>query len=343
MSHKIIALLSALLFSFAPVNADFSPWLFNVYAIDSIGTPAQAYGSSIQGIVGAGNNAYFNGASIHSNAGAGPGTAYSLYTGGKAVWTSGNVQNGGIDAGGNVTISSTSVNGNISSGGKLTGTSGNISGNVTLAQTNQASPSLTISGTLQENTPYTPSINLSAVSAFFQNASSTWAAMSTNVLAVNNFGQLLVTVLTPGMNFLNLTAAQFNSYWGMNFIGTNASNLVINITDTNFSGTLNNLVYSFTGGMTSSNLLVNANSATNILISGQNASLLAPNALITFPSGQVTGNLVANNLRGAGSVVSGSFSGFASIAVPEPSTYLILGSMLLICIYAARRKINITA
>lgn len=340
---KCLIILSAFVFSFASVNADFSPWLFNVYAINNIGTPPQGYGSNIQGIVGAGGNAYFSGASLHTNAGAGPGTAYSLYTGGNTTWTSGNVQNGGIAAGGNVTINNTSVGGGVTGGGNLSGSSGSINGNVTLAGNNNANPGLTISGTVQQNTPYTSPINLAAVSSFFQNASSTYAAMSTNVTAVNNFGQLLVSALSPGLNILNLTAAQFNSYWGINFTGTNATNLVINITDTNYSGTLNNLVYSFNGSMTSSNLLVNANSATNLTISGQNASLLAPNATITFPSGQVIGNLVAKNLTGAGSVVSGAFAGFASIGVPEPSTYLLLGSMLILCFYLTRRKSQVTA
>jgi choice-of-anchor A domain-containing protein len=92
-------------------------------------------------------------------------------------------------------------------------------------------------------------------------------------------------------------------------------------------------------GLNPNQVLINLANATILALQGGTyASVLAPNATITFNSGVLQGNLVANNLFGSGQVNSGAFIGFENLVTPEPTTYLLLGSMLGLIVFLSWRK-----
>src|SRR5690242_3262768 len=119
------------LFLFPFVNAASpAPGSFNVYSINDIGQNTNSpYGnSSFQGTVGAGGNVYMQNLSVNSN-GAVTGNP-SLYAGQNVILNAGQVFNGGIEAGGNITTNNSTISGNINGGNQLRGTNGSINGNV---------------------------------------------------------------------------------------------------------------------------------------------------------------------------------------------------------------------
>jgi choice-of-anchor A domain-containing protein len=318
---------------------------FNVYVIDDIGTSSQAYGSDFQGIAGAGGNVYFSGMSLNANNTV-PSSLYSLYTQGNVTYQSGQINNGGIQAGGNINFSSGSVSGSVNSGGNLNGSGGSISGNAVLGGVNNSS--LSINGTVSQHQSFTPGINYSSLDSFFSNASQYWSSQAQNVtnytIGGNNTSLTINSTLVAGHNILNLTAAQFSSLTSLTVSGPSNSFLIINVNGTNVTSQLTNFNLSGSG-FNINNVLVNLPQATTATING-GASLLAPLANVTYASGALNGDLVAENLYGSGQVNQGAFIGYANdkgLTVPEPSGYMVMGSFLLLTTLAGYRKLGRTA
>jgi choice-of-anchor A domain-containing protein len=335
-------LLSPMGYLAADINSD--PWQMNVYTISGMGNSNSAYsGASIQGTVGSGGNVYLSSVGLNTS---GPAATYALYANGNASFVSSSSYNGGLSVGGNLNYTSSATTGNVQSGGNLTGSSGNIQGNVTLQGTNQAGGGLVISGTVAQNQPFTNPLNASAVNSYFQNASSFWGGLSSTATWSNVYGQIVVSNLQAGRNIVSLSLANINSAWGIQLSGPSNAFVVFNITD--LSGTLETVTYNFSGGMGLSNVLFNLTNSTSLSMSGGTyASVLAPLSTVTFGSGMLQGNFVSNNLLGNGSFQQGSFSGFAAdqanfaVAVPEPHTYLLLGSMLAGVLYFNKRRVGV--
>lgn len=320
--------------SWTGLQADqFNPWLFNVYSLGNINYS----GSDFQGIAGSGGNATFSGFSLNEN-NVGPGTSYSLYSGGNVTFGSGSVFNGGIEAGGSVSLNSTTVNGPIHSGGNLSGNSGMINGNVNLGGTNQAGQGLVINGTVQQNQSFTPSTSLQQYSNFFQSTNSSLGSQSATAGVNSVYGQLVVDPLHSGLNIISLTLAQINASYGIALTGPADATTVINVTGANTQNSqfMNSLTLSLNGGISASDILFNIVGVSNLLLNGgQYINILAPDSNVNFTSGLVTGNLIAGNLTGSGQVNQGSFVG---VAAPEPGTYLILGSLVGAALVLGRRR-----
>lgn len=322
--------------------ADPQPYNFNVYAIHDIGKVNQGYGSDFQGIAGAGGNAYFN--NFSGNA-VGPAYPYSFYGGGNYTQNSGQINNGGLEVKGNINLSSSAINGNISGGGNLTGGNGQVNGNVSITGTNTSA--LTINGTTTTGATFNPTMNLGAVTQYFKNASTFWGSQAATATFTNVYGQLQVSNLVSGRNIVNISFADLSAsgVYGIKLNGPADAFVVFNVLDSTPNATaLKDVTFSLNGGITGTDVLFNLVNATNVTLSGgQYLSILAPNASITFPSGLVTGNLVADYIYGSGQVNQGAFEGFSKdqnnfVAVPEPSTYLILSSFLLAALFWKRRK-----
>ncbi len=308
--------------------AAFDPWLYNVYQTGSIGSVNNPYGSDFQGIAGAANNAYFQNFSLNA---LGVSTGYSLYTGGNVGVNSGSINNGGINAGGNLHLNSTSVFGQVDAGGNLSGNGGQIHGNVKLGGVNTSS--ITVSGSVSTGQPFTPAVDFAKTNQYFQGASSYWGGLAPTANWTTQYGLITVDALHAGTNVVNLTTADINSAYGIALTGANSAYVIFNITDAG-AATLHSPVFNLSGGMTLSDILFNLPNNTQLTLNGGTFSnIMAVGSTITFPNGLVTGNLISNNLYGAGQVNLGYFVGFQHdqshwVTTPEPGTYFLLGSLL---------------
>lgn len=350
---KKLLLLSIIFASFLVVNtnaqaADPNPYDFNVYATQNIGSSSSYYGSDFEGIAGAGGSVYFTGFSLNATGTYSPSQPYSLFTGGSVNFASGSVNNGGITAGGNVNLNSTTVNGPISSGGNLQGGTGQVNGNVSISGTNTSA--LTINGTVSTGQAYNPSLNLQNVTNYFKSASTFWGGLSQTSSWANSFGQIQVAGLQSGRNIVNLNYSDLAGVYGIKLSGSSDAFVIFNINGVPSSGAnLQFLSLDLSGGITNSDILINLGVANSITINGGSFNILAPLTDITYNSGALNGILVAQNLNGSGQVNRGTFDGFAAdqgnfnTQVPEPSTYVLLGSMLLIGAVAQKRRQAIIA
>lgn len=320
---------------------DPKPYEFNVYTIHDIGKTNAVYGSDFQGPAATGGNANFGGFSLNA---VGPAYNYSLYSNGNVLLNSGSFNNGGVQAAGNISISSGTINGNISGGGNLQGGTGQVNGNVSISGTNTSS--LTINGTTQTGQPFSPNLNIPSITQYFQNASSYWGGLSPTATYTNNFGQLVVSNLSSGRNVVNLTFADLSNSYGIALNGPADAFVIFNISDATPTDTLlKSVTFSYLNGISGTDVLFNLTNATKVnLNGGEYLSILAPNADITFPSGLVTGNLIANNLFGSGQVNIGGFTGFPidehnfNVQVPEPETYLTLAGFICLAFVLLRRR-----
>jgi choice-of-anchor A domain-containing protein len=339
MKNYILSMFIYLMAMSAYIQGDVQPWYFNVYTIDGIGSQATPYGSDFQGIAGSGGNVYFQNFSLN-NLNTNPSTGISLYTQGSTYFGSGSIENGGIESMGNVNLNNTSTFGNIISASNLQGNGGTVTGNVTLGGTNQST--ITIQGTVQQNQSVSPSINYANINSYFQNASNFWGTQQQSKNWVNQYGQIVIDNLVSGRNVINMTAQEFNNAWGIKASGPSDAFLIINVDGVNLSGGLESVVFDLSGGLNLNNVLVNLPTATSVTLNGGGfSSLLAPLADITFNPGLLTGNLIAKTLFGSGQVNQGAFVGFSQdhgLNVPEPGTYLILGSFILLVVLVTARK-----
>jgi choice-of-anchor A domain-containing protein len=330
--------------------SNFSPWLYNVFTIDNIGTSQSPYAVDIEGTVGAGQNVYMTSYSVNVN---NTGTPYSIYAGGTVNLSNGQVNNGGIEAAGNISVTGSSVNGNINSGGSLYGSGGTITGNVILGGTNNSTLTVNPANVHQNVNPYSPTQNLSTDKTFFQNAATQFNQAPTVTTYTYGGGQMIVNptngnptqaaALGSGFTYVQLSLTQLQNLNNITINGGSNSYVVFDITDTTSTAQLLKAVNFFlSGSMTIDNILFDLPNATLLTMNGGDySSVLAPNADITYTNGALIGNLVAQDLYGNGQVDSGYFLGFANappVGTPEPSTYLMLGSFLVVMMLAYSRQ-----
>lgn len=315
--------------------AAINPWDFNVFSRSTIGTAGQHYGSDFQGAGGAVGDAYFSGFEMRVfGLGASPSLANAWYGGGNFTVGSGTVR-GHLETAGNVSLSSFSVHGNVYSGGSLSGSGGTITGAAYLTGGNTSSA--TVPGGVNTGVAYNPTVNLGDVSSYFLGASNYAAGLANTTTGAPgattynyNFGGIQVNLSsTPGINVVSLTAAEMNNAWGFNVNGVGT--LIVNVTGG--SANLDSTTWTYSGGASSRNVILNYNQATTFSMNGGNiVNILAPNAAMHFSSGHVDGNLIVGGLTGSGQVNwVGGFNG--TIPAPGAAGALALGGLA-----AMRRK-----
>lgn len=342
----LIALLSSLLFVgsvSADINSD--PWQLNVYTVKDIGKSTGYYGSDFQGSAGAGGNVYFSGFSLNLNNSPTNGP-FSLYTGGNVNFNSGAVEHGGIEAGGNINLNSITVNGNVSGGANLQGGTGTINGNAVLGGVKNNSPGLVINGSLTQNHSYTPVMNQATVTNYFQSASSFWGDLTPTATTSTQFGLIQTQGLTSGRNIVDLSLATINNSYGVALNAPSDAFVIFNISDTTSPGNdfMKALSFQLSGGIALDDILFNITTASTLSLQGGTyASLLAPGSDVSFSSGVLQGNLIAQNLFGSGQVNTGSFTGFSKdqqhfVKVPEPKSWLILSTLILLGTYLSAKR-----
>lgn len=256
------------------------------------------------------------------------------------------------------------INGPISSGGNVSATNYQINGNITAAGTYTGSN--TVSGTVTTGQAFTPTLNYAAVTQYFNLASTYWKNTAPNVTPIiNNTLQTITVNGTTGQNVINLTLSQLNGKQ-INFSLPDATSsyLVINITDVATSATLNINDINATNFENTNQIIFNTPNIQNLTIMTSAltdiAGFLSPNTNLFFndpASTVINGSLIANNIFDDPNSISnggptvepmpypgtpnfnlrlqatkpfiGFAAGEANFAVPEPSTYLIMGSLIL--------------
>lgn len=282
----------------------FSPWEFGVVVIEDMGQPCAPYCSDFQGGAAVGGDVWVSGFSLN-DLDAAPNDV-ALYAGGDVSFT-GAVSHGGLEVAGDILLPGTSVAGSVTGGGDLDG-SGTIGGDVTLAGTKIPGYPLTVGGTLTENAPFAPTVDLYVLGIYFRTVASVVSWKMPTLVATEQWGEIHVDAV-QGMNVVEIDAQTLNDAWGIRITGPADASVYIDVLGTTAS--LDSLVWTYDGVLGPERTLLNYGAATELELSGgdHQVNILAPNALVRFPHGLVTGNLIAGELQGCGQVNLGGFEG----------------------------------
>lgn len=183
-------------------------------------------------------------------------------------------------------------------------TSGHVNGNVVYGNsTNLPQPSVSINGTLRQDSP----INFAAAKTYLENLSTNLSNYTVNGTVDFQYGGLTLTGTDPFLNVFKVNGSDLSIANNVTINAPNGSVVLVNINGTNVS---------WTGGLT-----VNGTSITNVLYNFYEAlqltiqgidirgSLLAPTADINFVSGVINGQMICKSLTGMGQMNLAPFIG----------------------------------
>ncbi len=149
-------------------------------------------------------------------------------------------------------------------------------------------------GTLRQDSV----INFAAAETEIKTLSTTLKNYTVNGNASVSFGDLILTGTNPLLNVFNVTKDQINNSTNFIINSPNGSVVLVNISGTGIELKGGHVVY----GTAINNVIYNFYEATNILIRNidMQGSLIAPYADLDFPSGLISGQVIAKNILGAG-------------------------------------------
>lgn len=189
-------------------------------------------------------------------------------------------------------------------GRDLTFISGSVNGNVVYGNTtNLPQPSVSVSGTIRQDSP----INFAAAKIYLENLSATLSSYTVNGTVNFQYGGLTLTGTDPFLNVFKVNDSDLSSANNVTINAPNGSVVLVNINGTNIS---------WTGGLT-----VNGTSITNVLYNFYQAiqltiqgidirgSLLAPFANVNFISGVINGQMICKSFNGMGQMNLAPFIG----------------------------------
>jgi choice-of-anchor A domain-containing protein len=220
------------------------------------------------------------------------------------------------------------VNGNVNNGGSvnyqssITNSHFNYNGGGSLLQT----PSFKISD-------FTTPLNAEIKTLTGLAANSTVNASDNNNVKFN------VSADAKGVAVFDITAAQFQSFAGVKFLNdASAKTIVVNVTG---GGNITEN-FNYVGGNTTyenNHVIWNFEDAASLSIKTIHGSVLAEDATVTNGS-PIEGLLYAKNFNGQGELHDYPFLGVlpTSSAVPEPSTWALMGLGFIGLGFAARRR-----
>ncbi|MBN1827380.1 MAG: choice-of-anchor A family protein [Candidatus Eisenbacteria bacterium] len=304
-----LVLTAVLLPGAAAAGSGVDPFLFfNVFSLGDIGSAASPYHSDYQGIGGCAGSAWFSGMSLND---VGPVPGDFAFFAGETFTFTGAVNNGGVEAGGDVFLTGVSVQGDVVSGGDVTGSGGSVNGDLTAAGTATLT-ALTVSGAVSEGIPFTPTVDPDAVSSFLLARSTYYGALpATGSPFVG--GQVAFNG-AAGTNVFDVDASAIDAAWGVAVVAPAEATVIVNVRGT--AGAITNMDWQVSGGIPLDHLLIHFPEADSLRITGVavRGNILAPHAICDFPSGLVTGGLWVGELRGGGQVNHGFFT------EPQPPT-----------------------
>ncbi len=331
MRTSVLGALIALLLCAALAAADpmADPFgYFNVYSLGDIGSPSANYHSDFQGVTGAAGDVYFSSFSLD---GMDSTTGFSLHTGGSATLTG--AYAGSLEIGGQAYLGSLSVGGSVVTGGDITNFSGGtIGGDAVAAGQVLLGNNMTVYGQKRSGVPFQPMVDHAVLSEFFRTVSTDIGNLADTGSVVNRWGELIFTG-TSGVNVVTVDADTLKDAWGFTITAPANAIVYINVPDGKVE--LDWTGWSYLGGITAGDVLLNMPNATRLELRSANAvNILAPFAQTYFPLGLITGALIVGDLQGGGQVNLGHFEH----AIPEPATVLLLAGGALAVRRSRRRS-----
>jgi len=288
--------------------------------------------SDVEGQVAVGGNASMSSYSINAHNLAGT----ALTVGGNLNFPNGNIT-GNTVVGGNLTSNySGSYAGNVSVDGKLnasagisapSGSSVTVWGNTTGYQNYYAPTLVKGSGSFSEG------VNFNTLQSSLTSLSTRLGGLAATSV-VDFYGTLEFNVSNAnGISVFDISGTQSSQNMQINGLGAGGT-VIINV--------LGSSVDFGNHGFTNFNnqVLFNLPTATTLVLSSVNASILAPLASVNGGYGAVNGQVVVDNWASSVQVNDRPFAGNVPVtAVPEPETYtMLLAGLGLIGVAAKRRK-----
>lgn len=253
---------------------------------------------------------------------------YNLFTLGNLTATSD--AEGSVAGGGNVTFSSYSVGSKIGSGAKLvvggdlTWTTGGTVGNPSSPNGNiyvggkVSMPQYSVNYGQLYNVQ--DQVDFAQAAKYLTEASTAWSELDSNGSAVNQWTTLTLTGTDSKLNVFNLTSNDLKNgtMSSINIVAPKGSTVLVNVSGENVA--MNGFGMTLSG-VSESNVLFNFHDATTFTLSGCGflGSILAPDAAMTFNSGNINGTLIDKTHRGGGEMHNYLFTGDLP-GVPEPAT-----------------------
>lgn len=283
----------------------FDPWALNVVLEGDLGTAQDPYQSDFQGAAAVGGSVWL--AHFSLNDVCGEPVPFALFSEG-SVSVTGAINNGGVEAAGDITIAGASVDGSVVGGADLLEGSGHIAGDLTLGGAKLAGDSVSVSGNTTEHCATPSVLDLEALQDWFAEASASVDDLVPTCSASERYGELTI-VIQGGVNVVELDASALEQAWGVTIQGPADAELYLNVHAESLA--LDGMVWTYEGGVIAENTLLNLPSTHQLDISqgDHHVNILAPSAEVSFPSGLVSGNLVAASMTGGGQVNCGRFQG----------------------------------
>ena len=305
--------------------------LFNVYSLSDISYSYSDF-EGTTGAAGAINLEHFSIAFKNDYS-----SKFTLFAGSDVNFNYGSTFHGGIEAGGHINISHIYTQGPVSSGGNVFATQGTILGSVDAFGTVSTDQTLYSAGTINHGTPFSPTIDHSAIASGLINTSLNFASRGANSSYSMQHGELILQG-TSGLNVFDLTSSLLDTAWGIEFIGPSDATFILNIEGNAVN--LESMGFDL-AGVDLDMILYNMYEATTLNMAniGVPGTILAPYANTDFRNGVINGSLYVGNLTGNGQVNLVSFNG--ALPVPEPSTPLLIVLGLIVMTWA--RKIYCAA
>lgn len=284
----------------------FTPWKLNVVALGSVGTSQSPYQSDFQGPLAALGDVHVrdfatNWVAVSGRSGVKP---KALYAGGDVEYIGGSVENGALEAGGDVYLQSATVNGDVQAGGDLLGTAagGSIKGTVQLGGSNKAPSQLTTGAVTAAVGSLASTLNLPQLGNYFRSLSTQAGLQAPDLKYDNSWDKITIAVPSGGVHYAEIPAAELKQAHSITISGPAAAVVIINVPGD--AAELDSLTWKWEGGISQDRVIVNYPHARTLQLSSgdHRTALLAPFADVTFSSGLVTGHLVVNNLLGGGQV-----------------------------------------
>ncbi len=304
MSRSLIV--SLLIFCCAVTGAageQTSPFtIYNLYCRGSIGAYGLPYQGDIEGLGAARSSVWFSDVSLNeANLSI---TDYSFYCG-DDLNISGIVNYGGLNVGGDLLLTNTTIAGDVIAGQFIAGNGGSIQGDVVAGSSTQLS-GVAVSGTISQFVPYTTALDWDYLSEFFVLKSLDYAGRAATGQATT--GTALQMTATTAVNVFDIDASDLSSAWSVSILGGTGMKVIINVSGVDVD--LDNLDWQISAELERSDLLINCHEATSVSISNMTVlgNLLAPFATCSFPSGTIEGGLWVSGLSGSGSINQGYFS-----------------------------------
>ncbi len=291
------------------------PWDYTVFGVSGVGNTSQRLTGNVTGTVGAYGHVYLG--SISLSAGL---SGYAVVAD-QQFDMSGGSMSGNVYAGQNANVNSATISGSLSTGGLLKGGGGSITGPTVAAIGNQST--LSLNGGFEQRAS-ADIWDLASIASFFVGMSQSIAGAESTTTYANAWGQLQISAAS-GLNIVDISSSALDSAWGVSISGPSDATVVFRVSGV--QATLNSINWNTSGGIDPANVLVNYFEAETLNISGgHGVTFLAPLASVQF-SGNLTGAIIGDEIRGGGSINSRSFAGdLSSLSIPSPASALILAS-----------------